>query len=125
MLYTASAIYTYHHIPHTCGYPTFLDERLSAHPASYNQRSNKTPSTTSHTVPDLELGLLITRRKLLLHSSYARPAPNPSPTRAGHARRLKRRTEKTTPKERPIEDRIRSEARQWSHCPQSYVSHFT
>ena len=29
---------------------------------------------------------------------------------------MKRRTEKTTPKERPREERIRREERQWSHC---------
>lgn len=48
----------------------------------------------------------------LLHSSYARPAPNPRPTHAGQALRLKTSTEKTTPKPTPIEDRIRREERQ-------------
>lgn len=56
------------------------------------------------------------RIKLELHSSYALPAPKPKPTNAGHARRLKRRTEKTTPKERPREERMRRDERQRSHC---------
>jgi hypothetical protein len=52
----------------------------------------------------------------LSHSSHARPAPNPRPTNAGHARRLKRRTEKTTPKPRPRPERMTMEERQRSHC---------
>jgi hypothetical protein len=55
------------------------------------------------------------RLKAPSHSSHARPAPNPRPTHAGHALRLKRRTEKTTPKDNPSEDLIRREERQWSH----------
>jgi hypothetical protein len=54
-------------------------------------------------------------RNELLHSSYALPAPNPNPTIAGHARRLKRRTENTTPNERPRDERIKREERQRSH----------
>lgn len=54
--------------------------------------------------------------KLPLHSSYALPAPKPAPTKAGHARRLNRRTEKTTPKPTPILERTRREERQRSHC---------
>ena len=42
-------------------------------------------------------------------SSHALPAPKPKPTHTGHARRLKRRTENMTPKERPRLERIRSE----------------
>ena len=42
-------------------------------------------------------------------SSHARPAPKPSPTQAGQALRLKSRTDATTPKERPSEERMRSE----------------
>ena len=50
------------------------------------------------------------------HSSTARPAPKPSPTHAGHARRRNSSTEKITPKPRPSPDRIASDDRQWSHC---------
>lgn len=53
--------------------------------------------------------------KLELHSSYALPAPKPKPTKAGHARRLKMRTEKTTPKDRPRDERMRRDERQRSH----------
>lgn len=53
--------------------------------------------------------------KLELHSSYDLPAPKPNPTKAGHARRLKRRTEKTTPNPRPREERISIDERQRSH----------
>lgn len=49
-------------------------------------------------------------------SSQARPAPKPRPTQAGQARRLKRRTEKTTPKERPREDLMIMEEMARSHC---------
>lgn len=56
-------------------------------------------------------------------SSQALPAPKPSPTQAGHALRLKRRTEKTTPKERPRDERMRKEERAWSHCDYMVVSH--
>lgn len=52
----------------------------------------------------------------LSHSSQARPAPNPRPTNAGHARRLKRSTEKTTPNETPRPERMSMEDRQRSHC---------
>ena len=48
-------------------------------------------------------------------SSQALPAPKPNPTHAGHALRLNRRTEKTTPKERPRVDRIRKDDIAWSH----------
>jgi hypothetical protein len=51
-----------------------------------------------------------------LHSSYARPPPNPNPTHAGHALLLNSRTEKTTPKDRPSDERIRRDERQRSHC---------
>ena len=54
--------------------------------------------------------------RLELHSSYARPAPNPAPTNAGHARRLNKSTEKTTPKPRPREDLMMALERQKSHC---------
>lgn len=53
--------------------------------------------------------------RLELHSSYARPAPKPTPMNAGHALRLNRRTEKTTPKPRPRVDLTRRLDRQWSH----------
>ena len=53
--------------------------------------------------------------RLKLHSSYARPAPNPTPTKAGHALRLNSRTEKTTPNPRPRVDLTRRLERQWSH----------
>lgn len=53
--------------------------------------------------------------KLELHSSYALPAPKPTPTKAGHALRLKRRTEKTTPKPRPREDLMMRLEKQRSH----------
>jgi len=52
----------------------------------------------------------------LSHSSQARPAPNPRPTNAGHARRLKSRTEKTTPNETPRPERMSMDERQRSHC---------
>lgn len=42
-------------------------------------------------------------------SSQARPAPTPNPTHAGHALRLNKRTEKTTPKDRPRVERMRNE----------------
>lgn len=51
-------------------------------------------------------------------SSQARPAPKPRPTHAGQALRLNRRTEKTTPKERPREDLMITEEMARSH----YVS---
>lgn len=51
-----------------------------------------------------------------LHSSYALPAPKPAPTNAGHALRLNRRTEKTTPKPRPSVDLMSRLDRQRSHC---------
>lgn len=54
--------------------------------------------------------------RLQLHSSYALPAPNPAPRKVGHALRLKRRTEKTTPKPRPREDFMIRLERQRSHC---------
>lgn len=53
--------------------------------------------------------------RLQLHSSYARPAPKPTPTQAGHALRLKSRTEKTTPNPRPREDLMSMLERQRSH----------
>ncbi len=56
-------------------------------------------------------------------SSQALPAPKPSPTQAGHALRLKRRTENTTPKERPRDERMRKEEMAWSHCCFVAVSH--
>ena len=49
-------------------------------------------------------------------SSHALPAPNPNPTQAGHARRLKSKTEKMTPKERPRVERMTREEMAWSHC---------
>jgi len=55
------------------------------------------------------------RKNAPLHSSYARPAPNPAPTKTGHALLLNSSTEKTTPKPTPREDRTRSEDRQRSH----------
>jgi hypothetical protein len=48
-------------------------------------------------------------------SSQARPAPKPRPTQAGQARRLNRRTEKTTPKDRPREDLMIIEEMARSH----------
>ena len=54
--------------------------------------------------------------RLELHSSYARPAPNPAPMNAGNALRLKSRTEKTTPKPRPRVDLMIRLERQRSHC---------
>jgi hypothetical protein len=60
-------------------------------------------------------GPLLALIKLELHSSYALPAPKPKPTKAGHARRLKMRTEKTTPKDRPRDERMRRDERQRSH----------
>lgn len=53
--------------------------------------------------------------RLKLHSSYARPAPKPTPAKAGHALRLNSRTEKTTPNPRPRVDLTRRFERQWSH----------
>lgn len=53
--------------------------------------------------------------RLKLHSSYARPAPKPTPTNAGHALRLNSSTEKTTPKPRPRVDLTRRFERQRSH----------
>lgn len=48
-------------------------------------------------------------------SSHARPAPKPNPTHAGHALRLNNRMEKTTPKPRPTDDRMRREEIARSH----------
>ena len=53
--------------------------------------------------------------RLKLHSSYARPAPKPTPANAGQALRLNRMTEKTTPKPRPRVDLTRRFERQRSH----------
>jgi len=53
--------------------------------------------------------------RTLSHSSQALPAPKPKPTKAGHARRLKRRTEKMTPNEAPRVERMSMVLRQWSH----------
>lgn len=58
----------------------------------------------------------------LSHSSHARPAPNPRPTHAGHARRLKRRTEKTIPNETPRPERMSIDERQRSHFSLSRAS---
>lgn len=58
----------------------------------------------------------------LSHSSHALPAPKPRPTKAGHARRLKRRTEKMTPKETPRPERMSIEERQRSHFSLSRAS---
>jgi hypothetical protein len=49
-------------------------------------------------------------------SSHARPAPNPVPNQTGHARLLKRSTEKITPNEKPRPDRITREESARSHC---------
>lgn len=49
-------------------------------------------------------------------SSHARPAPNPVPNHTGQARRLNRRTEKTTPKDRPSEERMIMDEMARSHC---------
>lgn len=49
-------------------------------------------------------------------SSHALPAPMPRPTQAGHALLLKRRTEKTTPKERPMVERMSMDEIARSHC---------
>ena len=57
--------------------------------------------------------------KLQLHSSYARPEPNPSPTNAGHALRLNNNTEKTMPKPRPMVDLTRRFDKHRSHCESS------
>lgn len=48
-------------------------------------------------------------------SSQARPAPKPRPTQAGQALRLNRSTEKTTPKDRPREERMIMEEIARSH----------
>lgn len=48
-------------------------------------------------------------------SSYARPAPKPRPTQAGQALRLKRRTERTTPNPRPIDERTIKDEMARSH----------
>lgn len=60
------------------------------------------------TMPVLEL--------TLSHCSQALPAPNPRPTHAGQALLLNNKTEKTTPKDRPREERMTMEERQRSHC---------
>lgn len=49
-------------------------------------------------------------------SSHALPAPKPVPNHTGHALRLKRRTEKMTPKEKPRPDRITILDKARSHC---------
>ena len=54
--------------------------------------------------------------RLKLHSSYARPAPKPTPTNAGHALRLNRSTENTTPKPSPRVDLTSRFDRHRSHC---------
>jgi hypothetical protein len=69
----------------------------------------------------VHLSTLCCRLLTLSHSSHARPAPKPRPTNAGHARRLNKRTEKTTPNERPRPERMRNEERQRSHCSQSVI----
>lgn len=51
-----------------------------------------------------------------LHSSYALPAPKPKPIQAGHALLLNSSTEKTTPNDRPSDERISREERHRSHC---------
>lgn len=48
-------------------------------------------------------------------SSQARPAPKPRPTQAGQALRLNKSTEKTTPKDRPREERMIMEEMARSH----------
>jgi len=58
----------------------------------------------------------------LSHSSQALPAPNPRPTQAGHALRLKSRTENTTPNDSPKDERIRKDERHWSHLSLSNAS---
>ncbi|KAF4636308.1 hypothetical protein G7Y89_g1788 [Cudoniella acicularis] len=82
----------------------------SSYPLYHQQPFNRYPYGLVTLTPSL-----FVLRKLPLHSSYARPAPKPKPTKAGHALRLNSRTEKTTPKERPREERIRREERQRSH----------
>lgn len=51
-------------------------------------------------------------RLTLSHSSHALPAPNPNPAHTGHDLRLKRRTEKITPKDAPRVLRMRRVLRQ-------------
>jgi hypothetical protein len=49
-------------------------------------------------------------------SSHALPAPNPVPSKTGHALRLNRRTENMTPKPKPRPDRTSREEIARSHC---------
>lgn len=60
--------------------------------------------------------------RLQLHSSYALPAPKPTPTNAGHALRRNRRTEKTTPNPRPRVDFMSMLEMQRSHCRNSTLA---
>lgn len=72
----------------------------------------------SPTLPSPLLPLL----KSASHSAYPLPAPNPSPTQAGHARLRKISTEKTIPKPAPSVDLMRRFERQRSHCSDSHIS---
>ena len=90
----SSRSYQSHTIPTRCGTPSF--ERRCSIVSEYLRR-------VFHTI------------FLPSASSKALPAPNPSPTHAGHALRLNNRTEKTTPKDRPRDERMRKEEIAWSH----------
>jgi hypothetical protein len=78
------------------------DRRVSPTERSYPHISRHTSYYTDRNLPSA--------------SSQARPAPKPRPTQAGQALRLNRRTEKTTPKERPREERMIMEEMARSHC---------
>jgi len=93
--------------------------RMQAQPRSYHStialqfRTNLTPSFCDGVAPLLNEAS---------PSSQARPAPKPVPNHTGHALRLKRSTEKITPKEKPIEDRISRDDIAWSHLSLSRAS---
>lgn len=94
---------------------------FSLHTSPSPHRTNRPPSRFPAPVP-APCEEVPPFRNAASASSHARPAPNPRPTQAGHARRLKSRTEKMTPKERPREERMTREERAWSHCVVGEVS---
>lgn len=74
-----------------------------------NKQNNRVSSGRKCTSKFLERG------NIQSASSYARPAPKPRPTQAGQALRLKSRTERTTPKPRPMEERTIKDEMARSH----------